>query len=85
MLKYKLDDVVNAVAIHLSPGVWGVVSIGFFARPSNLRQAYSIPECVPISFCASCSAGLVPFGDGYFELTCQRLKRSGSGRSLVPE
>ena len=45
MIKYKLDDVVNAVAIHLSPGVWGVISVGFFARPDNIRHAYTIPMC----------------------------------------
>ena len=47
MLKYKLDDVVNAVAIHLSPGVWGVIAIGFFARPDNIARAYSLPLCAP--------------------------------------
>lgn len=45
MLRFKLDDVVNAVAIHLSPGIWGVVAVGFFARPSNIKLAYSVPEC----------------------------------------
>jgi ammonium transporter, Amt family len=43
MLKYKLDDVVNAVAIHLAAGVWGVLAVGLFARPDNIQRAYSIP------------------------------------------
>ena len=55
MLKYKLDDVVNAVAIHLSPGVWGVIAIGFFARPDNIARAYSLPLCAP--FPASACSG----------------------------
>lgn len=48
MLKYKLDDVVNAVAIHLSPGIWGVVAVGLFARPDNIQRAYSITPCAPV-------------------------------------
>jgi hypothetical protein len=46
MLKYKLDDVVNAVAIHMAPGLWSVVAIGIFGRPDNIRHAYSVAECV---------------------------------------
>jgi ammonia channel protein AmtB len=40
MLKFQLDDVVNAVAIHLTPGVWGAIAVGLFATEAHIRRAY---------------------------------------------
>lgn len=43
MLAARLDDVVNAVAIHCTPGIWGALAVGFFAVPKLIRATYLIP------------------------------------------
>mmetsp|Transcript_16938 Transcript_16938/g.47536 ORF Transcript_16938/g.47536 Transcript_16938/m.47536 type:complete len:639 (-) Transcript_16938:3-1919(-) len=40
MLKCRLDDAVDGVAIHLGGGVWGMLVVGLFASPARIRQAY---------------------------------------------
>lgn len=40
MLRFQLDDVVNAVAIHLSPGIWGCLAVGLFATENHIKRAY---------------------------------------------
>lgn len=49
MLRFQLDDVVNAVAIHLTPGIWGAVAIGLFGNGQRMQEAYadsSFEPCV---------------------------------------
>jgi ammonia channel protein AmtB len=40
MLRFQLDDVVNAVAIHLTPGIWGACAIGLFGKATHIQDAY---------------------------------------------
>lgn len=40
MLRFQLDDVVNAVAIHLTPGMWGAIAVGLFAKGARIQEAY---------------------------------------------
>ncbi len=44
LLDYKLriDDPVGAVAVHMMNGIWGTISVGFFA--TNTAPAYSIAD-----------------------------------------
>lgn len=51
MLRAQLDDVVNAVAIHLPSGVWGVVAVGLFATPGSIRRVYGIEKCASCVLC----------------------------------
>ncbi|CAN0363947.1 unnamed protein product [Ectocarpus fasciculatus] len=41
LLKYHLDDVVNAAPVHLFGGMWGLVAAGFFASKFGYAAAYS--------------------------------------------
>lgn len=47
MLRFQLDDVVNAVAIHLSPGIWGCLAVGLFATEAHLKRAYPVSSFEP--------------------------------------
>lgn len=40
MLRFQLDDVVDAVSIHLCGGIWGVIAASLVSRPGFLKQAY---------------------------------------------
>lgn len=34
----RIDDPLNAAAVHLLPGCWGLVAAGFFATPVGPRR-----------------------------------------------
>jgi ammonia channel protein AmtB len=40
MLSRMIDDAVEAIPVHLAGGMWGVVAVGLFAKPSLVRAAY---------------------------------------------
>ncbi|CAD7698915.1 unnamed protein product [Ostreobium quekettii] len=59
LLRLRIDDPLDAGPVHFFGGVWGVLSVGFFATPANLRNAYGVD--VPMS---EDSAGLFYGGNG---------------------
>jgi Amt family ammonium transporter len=40
LIKVQIDDVVDAIPVHLCNGIWGLVAVGFFAAPGQLGAAY---------------------------------------------
>ena len=42
--KFKLDDVVGAVSVHLVCGVWGTLAVGFFASRTRMMDALGVTE-----------------------------------------
>ena len=44
MLKCKIDDVVDAIAVHGFCGIWGCIAAGLFSRGAELREVYSLDE-----------------------------------------
>jgi len=49
MLKFKIDDPLDAVAVHGACGFWGVVSVGFFANKKYLENA-GFPNVAKLDF-----------------------------------
>ena len=43
MLRWRLDDPVNAVAVHLVGGVWSVMGAALFADPVLIQRVYNLP------------------------------------------
>lgn len=41
LIKLKIDDAVDAIPVHFANGMWGVLSVGFFAEPTRTNLAYS--------------------------------------------
>ena len=39
LVKYKIDDVVDAIPVHFFCGIWGVLSVGLLASPNRLEIA----------------------------------------------
>jgi Amt family ammonium transporter len=50
MLKLKIDDPVNAVAVHGACGVWGVLAVAIFATEAELANAAYNEVCQTQSF-----------------------------------
>lgn len=44
MLKCKIDDVVDAIAVHGFCGIWGCIAVGLFSRNAELVEVYAIDE-----------------------------------------
>jgi Ammonium Transporter Family len=40
LLRWKLDDAVAAIQVHLGSGTWGVVATGLLASPSRMLAAF---------------------------------------------
>lgn len=41
LIKLRVDDPLDASAVHGFCGLWGVISVGFFATENNIKAAYS--------------------------------------------
>lgn len=41
MLRWKIDDAVGAVPVHLGAGIWGVLAVGIFGQPELLQTGLS--------------------------------------------
>jgi Amt family ammonium transporter len=46
LIRWKIDDVVDAIPVHLVAGVWGVVATGLFTSPARLQAAFLMDEHV---------------------------------------
>ncbi|GMI53458.1 hypothetical protein ScalyP_jg1051 [Parmales sp. scaly parma] len=40
LIKFKIDDVVDAVPVHMANGIWGCMAVGLFAAPDLVAEAY---------------------------------------------
>ena len=40
LVKLRLDDAVDAIPVHMFNGLWGLISVGFFASRRNLELAF---------------------------------------------
>lgn len=44
MIKWCIDDAVDAIPVHLFGGLWGVISVGLFASPRGLKALMDVSE-----------------------------------------
>jgi len=40
LVSLRIDDAVDAIPVHMVNGIWGVLSVGFLARPERIELAY---------------------------------------------
>jgi Amt family ammonium transporter len=40
LVRFRIDDAVEAIPVHLGPGIWGLVAVGLFASPRRLEEIY---------------------------------------------
>lgn len=46
LIKWKIDDAVDAIPVHLFNGMWGIVSVGLFTSPTRMAAAFGSSEHV---------------------------------------
>jgi Amt family ammonium transporter len=46
LIKYRIDDAVDAIPVHCVGGAWGVIATGLFTQPELLLAAYGQDENV---------------------------------------
>jgi len=44
LVKYCIDDAVDAIPVHLAGGIWGVIATGLFCCPTNLKYWYKLSD-----------------------------------------
>jgi Ammonium Transporter Family len=59
LIRFKLDDAVAAIPVHLGSGFWGVIATGLLASPKNMLAAFGT-DSHPGWFYAPSSANLLP-------------------------
>ena len=56
--RFKIDDVVGAIPVHLVGGIWGTLAVAIFGGGSFVAQLYGIIMAgvltVPLAFLAFC-------------------------------
>ncbi|GBG91364.1 hypothetical protein CBR_g52251 [Chara braunii] len=55
----RIDDVVNASAVHIAGGMAGIVGVGLFATREGITNTYGIKEPLAIGLCYSGSGRLL--------------------------
>jgi Amt family ammonium transporter len=68
LIKLCLDDAVDAIPVHGANGIWGVISVGLFASPDRLSDAYGNNEHVGIFF---------SIAEGKFDITLLAIQLVG--------
>lgn len=50
LIRYRLDDVVDGIPIHLLNGAWGMISTGLFSSPHAMKIAYGTDQYVGLFY-----------------------------------
>jgi Amt family ammonium transporter len=54
LIRYRIDDAVDAIPVHMVGGMWGVIATGLFTKKDLLHNAFGKDE----------HYGLCKYGDG---------------------
>jgi Amt family ammonium transporter len=44
LVKYRIDDAVDAIPVHMVGGAWGVIAVGLFTNEARLETAFGMTE-----------------------------------------
>ncbi len=72
--RLKIDDAVGAIPAHLTPGIWGTLSVGFFGNLGMLDTGLSRPQQIGVQLLGIVVCAIWTFGLVYlFTLLLNRL------------
>ena len=50
LIRFRIDDAVDAIPVHMACGIWGMIATGLFASPRKMELAYGNSEHVGLFF-----------------------------------
>lgn len=65
LIRFKLDDVVGAIPVHLAAGIWGTLAVGPFGDPEILGSSLTRWEQTLVQLMGIIVVGLWVFGIGF--------------------
>jgi Amt family ammonium transporter len=63
--RWRLDDAVGAIPVHLAAGIWGTLAVGIFGDPALLGTGLGRAEQVWVQFVGVLLCGVWSFGAAY--------------------
>jgi Amt family ammonium transporter len=74
--KLKIDDVVGAVPVHLTPGIWGTLAVGIFGAPELIGTGLSRGQQLVAQLTGIAAVGTWAFGVAWIAVwTIGRISR----------
>lgn len=67
--KWRIDDVVGAIPVHLSAGIWGTLAVAFFGNLELINTGLSRAEQLRVQLLGIGMAGVWAFGMAYILLS----------------
>ncbi len=65
LVRYRIDDAVSAIPVHLAAGVWGTLAVALFGDPAILGTGLTRTHQFLVQLAGVLSCGLVAFGVTY--------------------
>jgi len=50
LIRFRIDDAVDAIPVHLGGGMLGVISVGLFSSPKRMEEAFDLTEHVGLFY-----------------------------------
>jgi Amt family ammonium transporter len=44
LVRFRIDDAVDAIPVHMVGGMWGVIATGLFSNPTRMETAFGMSE-----------------------------------------
>lgn len=67
--RFRLDDAVGAIPVHLTGGIWGTLAVGIFANLETIKTGLSRFEQIQVQGLGIVSCGLLSFALSYLLLS----------------
>lgn len=50
LVRWRIDDAVDAIPVHLFNGIWGIISTGLFSSPEGMRATFATDDRVGLVY-----------------------------------
>nr|WP_255603127.1 ammonium transporter [Oscillochloris sp. ZM17-4] len=68
LIRWRIDDAVGAIPVHLAAGIWGTLAVGLFGEPGRLNTGLSFLSQVGVQLLGILVCGVWTFGITYLAL-----------------
>merc|ERR1719215_1680314 len=50
LIRWRIDDAVDAIPVHMFNGIWGMIALGIFASPEKLDLSFGVANHVGVVY-----------------------------------